>query len=988
VNDNWHRVKEIFVDVLRQKPADRSRFIEERCSGDMGLQADVESLLSSHNSSESFLESPAVGEVAEVLAAETSKLKDGDFLKHYRIIKQIGAGGMGEVYLASDTKLGRKVALKILSESFESGQSNLKRFFLEAKAASGLNHPNIMVVHEIGELDGTHYIACEYVEGKTLSEVIRSKSLSLVETVDISVQIISALDAAHKVGVIHRDIKADNLMLRDDGIVKVLDFGLVKMAEKREAEIDFDAATQELMNTRAGMILGTAAYMSPEQARGKPVDQRTDIWSFGVVLYQLLTKRLPFQGDTTSDIIASILKSPAPKLGEFISTVSEELEQIVNKTIQKDVNKRYQNADDLLQDLKSFRRRLDNHTKTEPLNYRVSDAPNDDAVTDGTLTQVTVDDAEYDSSAHRSFVSAAYTEIRAHPSYAVLALIATALLTVTAYFGFSKMGVAENQTSAFQSMKLAKLTYEGRATDGVAVSPDGKYIAYALLDEGKQSLMVRQVETDGVVELISPKNVDYNCIEFSPDGNKVFYSVDLYSGGHKLYSIPVLGGEPRKILDSLDYRFSISPDGEEIAFVRSKTSIALANIDGTNERVITEAPTGEYFSQIAWKPDASKIMVSVLKRDGNGHFLATISKDGGPLLSISPDFWRQIRGIKWSKDGEGIILAARDAETEFSQVWYVSYPDWQKRRITNDFSKYKDIGVTKDGETIVTVKNESSYDIWTQDTKEKAPPKKINIDERGDKGFSGVAYASEQIVYSVQKGYSINLWRINADGSGKKQLTFGKASSYFPVISLDEKRIVFISNQSGNTEIWSMDLNGEDQVKLTKTDDSEDFVSGSPDGNWYFYHRTDNKEHSTIWKMRSDGSEQTQLVTDYSERAVISNDGKYFACQYGVGTPDQPAKIAVFDIKGGKPLKLIDAPKVIRSRKYLWSEDDKSILYVDYIDRVGNIWAQPIDGGKPKQITFFESGRIQRFSVDRKSGRFVLSRGNSSADVVSIGNLK
>ncbi len=988
MKENWKQVGEIFTNALLRDPEARAEYISRECGNDRGMLNEVKSLLSSHESADNFLESPAVCEVAETFVDDIHILNEGDSLQHYKIVKQIGVGGMGTVYLAKDTKLERSVAIKILSENFESGQSSLSRFFREAKAASALAHPNIMVIHEIGEFEGTHFIVSEYIKGETLTSLFKKSDYALVQVIDISIQILNALAAAHKTGLVHRDIKPDNIMLRDDGIVKILDFGLVKRVDRKGSSIDFDAQTRELVNTKAGMVLGTAAYMSPEQARGRPIDSRTDIWSFGVVLFQMLSKKLPFHGDTTSDIIASILKSDPVDLKKLVPSIPDDLIEIIGKTLKKDADERYKSADEVVNELTKFRRQLGVETKTEPLKFRVSEDDGQDRLTDGKLTPVTADESGHESGGYRSFVSAAFTEVRAHSSYALLALVGFTLLTVAAYFGFSKLSATSDQSNPFQKMKLAKLTYEGRATDVVAISPNGKYISYVLDDEGRQSLVVRQVETDGVVELVPPKDVDYNCIEFSPDGNKVFYSVDSYSGGHKLYSISVLGGEPRKILDSLDYRFAISPNGKEIAFVRGKTSVALADIDGNNERVIMEAPNGKYFSEIAWNPDAQTILVSMSTRGVNKVFLATISTDGRKVISTSPDSWRVTREVKWTKDGKGIILTARDTETEFSQVWYVSYPGWQRKRITNDFSRYKGIDLTKDGETLVAVKRESSYDIWTQDIKEGTPAKKIKIDERGDKGFSGVAYANNQIFYSVQKGHSVSLWRINTDGTGKKQLTFEKDLNYFPVVSSDEKRIVFVSRRSGNSEIWSMNLDGEDQIKLTNTNEAEGFVSISPDGKWYFYHRTDKRERSTIWKMKPDGSEQTQVTKDYSERPVISNDSKYFTCQYGKGTADHPAKIAIFSIGGGEPIKLFDAPNVLRSRKYLWSSDDKSILYVDYIDRIGNIWAQPIDGGSPKQVTFFESGRIQRFSVDRKSGRFVLSRGNSSADVVSINNFK
>jgi serine/threonine-protein kinase len=248
------------------------------------------------------------------------KLSADTNLSHYRIISKIGEGGMGEVYLAQDTKLDRRVALKILPEEFAGDTERLRRFVQEAKAASALNHPNIITIHEIGDADGTQFIATEYVEGKTLSRLLRAEPASIRSAIDIAIQIVAALQAAHDAGIVHRDIKPDNVMIRPDGVVKLLDFGIAKLTEKNRQPIDEEAATAIKAGTNPGMIVGTAGYMSPEQARGKQIDARTDIFSFGVVLYEMLTTRTPFEGENAMDVIGSILhKEPRP-IGDFCPT--------------------------------------------------------------------------------------------------------------------------------------------------------------------------------------------------------------------------------------------------------------------------------------------------------------------------------------------------------------------------------------------------------------------------------------------------------------------------------------------------------------------------------------------------------------------------------------------------------------------------------------------------------------------------------------------
>lgn len=360
----WQKVREIFESALRQKPEERKMFLREACGDDQSLMLEVESLLVSLDGADSFMETPAVANVANLF--EGRKLKTSECFAHYQIIKQIGAGGMGNVYLARDKKLERHVAVKILNEEFSRHESNLHRFIQEAKSASALNHPNILVVHEVGVENGTHFIVSEFIEGKTLREILKESELQLPEILDIAIQIANALAAAHSAGLVHRDIKPENVMIRPDGYVKILDFGLAKLVvQKNRLFLGSEESTIQQNETAKGIILGTISYMSPEQARGKDVDARTDTWGLGVVLYEMLTGRQPFAGGTTSDKISDILSRDPEPLAAYVPDIPKDLERIVGKALRKNREERYQHIKDFVIDLKDCKQDLEISAKLQ-----------------------------------------------------------------------------------------------------------------------------------------------------------------------------------------------------------------------------------------------------------------------------------------------------------------------------------------------------------------------------------------------------------------------------------------------------------------------------------------------------------------------------------------------------------------------------------------------------------------------------------------------
>ena len=357
--ERWTKVIDLFQSALERAPEERAAFLDAACHGDESMRSEVESLLSSHERAQNFIEVPAFKAAPEFAPNETAAPLIGKLFGHYRIESLLGVGGMGEVYLAFDQRLERKVALKLLPKSLTTDETQLSRFKNEARTASALNHPNILTVYEIGTEGDVQFIAMEFIEGVTLRAALASGRLSVHRALDIAVQLASALAAAHEAGIVHRDIKPENIMLRPDGYAKVLDFGIAKLTEQRRGPADHSIETTGLAQTRPGMVLGTAHYMSPEQARGQKVDARSDIWSLGVVLYEMLTGSPPFRGETPSDCIAAILTAEPARLSSISPDAPAKLEAILDKALRKNADERYQGINDMLGELRSLKGKLE-----------------------------------------------------------------------------------------------------------------------------------------------------------------------------------------------------------------------------------------------------------------------------------------------------------------------------------------------------------------------------------------------------------------------------------------------------------------------------------------------------------------------------------------------------------------------------------------------------------------------------------------------------
>jgi eukaryotic-like serine/threonine-protein kinase len=604
------------------------------------------------------------------------------------------------------------VAIKILPKEFAEDAERMNRFVREAKTASALNHPNIITIHEISTEDDTHFIATEYIEGETLRSHLSNQSASLTATLEIAIQIASALDAAHHAGIIHRDIKPENVMIRPDGLVKILDFGIAKLSEPPVSNVDKEAATAINSGTSPGMIIGTANYMSPEQAQGKKVDGRSDIFSFGIVLYEMLTGRRAFEGETALESISSILKDEPQPISQILPEVPGEIERIVNQTLRKDRNERYQTAEDLLKDLKNAKQDLEFQDKLER-----SIVPNlEENKTQ--ILQVTTTDESQNKTTSSTIVgkSANRKWLFAVGSIILLALSGFGI------FRFLYPGKATD-VATFEKIKNTKMTKSGTVISS-AISPDAKYFAHVSSRDGLQSLFVRQTSANNDITVVPAAKVEYWGITFSKDSENLFYAVRDAGGIAILYRIPALGGTPQKIIEGVDCPVTFSPDGKQMAFVRGEfpnkdeSVLIIANADGTGEKVLATRKEPEkfypnYFTGPSWSPDGKMIAASVVGIGTNLHSkIIGYNVSDGKEIEITKQEWKYIGRVEWLADGKGLVMIAREASGIYRQLWCVSYPNSQARQITNEFKDYRSLSLNADSSKVVTVQTDRMIGVW------------------------------------------------------------------------------------------------------------------------------------------------------------------------------------------------------------------------------------------------------------------------------------
>ncbi|HEX8735241.1 MAG TPA: LpqB family beta-propeller domain-containing protein [Pyrinomonadaceae bacterium] len=940
-------------------------------------------------------------------------MESGAKLGRYEIRKKIGAGGMGEVFLAHDLELDRPAALKVLPAEFCCNLERVQRFKQEARAASALNHPNIITIYEIAEDDELLFIATEYIDGETLRQKLEKNDLTVFDAVTIAEQVASALAVAHEAHIKHRDIKPENIMIRRDGYVKILDFGLAKLSANPTTGAEDQ--TLQMVTTQAGMVMGSVSYMSPEQARGKEVDERTDIWSLGVVLYEMVTGRNPFAGETVSDSLAALIHVEPEPLDAFVEDVPEELQWIVRKTLRKKADDRYQNIKDLALDLKDLRYKFEHgdaenrtrkftayNVKTAAFG-RISTGENKTLIHDTTSAENLR--ARKKTEANQMPV---YSSARPRASWRFLPLIILGLAAALAFGAWYYQPFAPKDIATrFDSVQISRLTENGKSSVP-AIAPDGKYVAYVNNENNMRSLVVRQIATGSNVQIVPPTNLGFQQPTFSPDGDYIYYTLNDKGVG-TLYQIPTLGGASKKIIVDVDSKVSISPDGKRLAFVRhdvekGSSAVYLANADGSNPEVLIDTPTsGETrFSEVAWSPGGEEMVVgSITKMFGDDSFegkILLVSLKDKSFRQFGERTWMNLGSFSWLKDKSGFYFLAKANLQDQKQIWFFSFPEQQARQITSDSSGYSVMSLSADGATIAASKVDIISSLWTFNPQNKEMTQVVS-ENRMLQGVGGLTHLPDgRILFAKTEGTRTNLWTMDEEGRNEKVLMQEGGDRIHPAISPDGKFLVFSSNTQDGWKIWKADLDGKNAVQLTRQASSGDFrPQVLPDNKTIvFERRLDHIMKAKLMKISLDGGEEQPLFAENQTNDAfpkVSGDGKRLAFTTQLFdaknlTFQNVLKIAEIKETNVQPPREVKIENM--SWNYRWSKDGKNLTYMG-MQGVPNIFDFAVDAsnGKPKQLTNFNSGNILNFDWANDGKRLYIVRGIFNSDLILIkDNLK
>ena len=887
----------------------------------------------------------------------------GTTISHYKILEKLGEGGMGVVYKAQDTKLDRLVALKFLPHHLTAEETERARFLQEAKAAATLNHPNICTIYGIEEEAGQQFIEMEFVDGVTLRHKIPiDKSESVLGYV---IQIGEALEEAHAKGVVHRDIKPENIMVNTKNQIKVMDFGLAKLKNS-------------LKLTRTSSTVGTLAYMAPEQIQGEEVDARSDIFSFGIVLYEMWAGKLPFRGEHEAAIMYSIVNEEPDSVQTYRPETPPELLHILGRALEKDPADRYQTVSDMVIDLRRLKKQSTKVTRSGSFKTTVSQKADTSEKPTPALTQ---------------------TRRRTLPMLVGSAAIFVVILLVW------KLWVSDRYSSStrypFQTFQPLRISTDAPA-NLASISPDGKYVIYSVNESGRQSVWMRQVSAMSSVRILAPDSIQYGGFCFSPDGNYVYYTaISRNESRGALYVVPALGGTSHRILSNIQGVPGISPDGKEISFLRAyedegEEALMNADVDGSHERKLVSRRGEEYFLGAfgegpTWSPDGKTIAVASGSTIGKIHMnVLFVNVADGSFRFATAKRWDFLGRTTWVNNGRGVVfLAAQYLSGASGQLWYLDAGDGSSHQITSDLAEYNNgsLDITADQSTLLSVQAVFNGDIEVLPGGDWQKSRRITSRNGYQEGLAGIDWSADgRIVFTSLANGNNDIWSMDGEGKSRRQLTSTSFSETNPSVSWDGRFITYSSRGDTTPHAWIMNIDGTDPKQLTFGPD--DYLPYfAPGDKWIYLDSYRDKGRRNAWKVPVGGGDLVKVSDEYLETHGVSPDGRFLAVRLIARAGNNWVQ-AIIDAATGKVVKTFTLPLTASQEMIGWMPDGKSICYVDFRDNVSNIWVLPLETLKPYQLTRFESSLIVNFAWSKHGKDLAIVRGDQTRDIVLLKDTK